>query len=140
MLFISMMACSSNKLSMQAQGIKGVVLWFEGNQMPGFDREPDPGKGIAREIHVYELTRADQSTIAEFFHNNISTKLITIGKSNDEGQFEIQLAPGTYSIFIKEEAGLFANVFDMNQHINPVKVEAGSFTELIIHVNNAAAY
>jgi hypothetical protein len=139
-ILLCTMSCSGTKQNSQDQGILGQVLWFEGNQMPGFDREPDPGKGIAREIHIYELTKQSQASASDMFFDKIQTKRIAIAKSDDEGFFNISLAPGSYSVFVKEESGLFANLFDGDNHIYPVVVEAGKYNELVISVNYQAAY
>lgn len=134
------MTCSSVKQNQAKQGIKGKVLWFEGNQMPGFDKTPDPGKGIAREIHIYEATQHNDGIADGAFYSRLNTRLIAIAKSDKSGKFEITLPVGEYSLLVKEEAGLFANIFDMSNRINPVKVEAGKFTEITISVNYKAAY
>ena len=140
MILLSLLACSSTKTESNSQGIKGTVLWFEGNQMPGFDRKPDPGKGIAREIHIYEVCKQSEAESDGIFFKNISTKLVAIAESKNDGNFEIDLPPGDYSLFVKEEAGLFANIFDMYNHIHPVKVETRKYTEVTISVNYKASY
>jgi len=139
-ILFSIMSCSGTKQNSQDQGIQGIVLWFEGNQMPGFDREPDPGEGIEREIHIYELTKHNQGASVGLFYTSVNTRLIAVAKSNNNGEFEISLPPGQYSLFVKEESGLFANIFDMDNNINPVQVNSGQFTKITLHVNYSAAY
>jgi hypothetical protein len=139
-ILLSIMSCSGTKLNSQHQGIQGIVLWFEGNQMPGFDREPDPGEGIEREIYIYELTNHNQGISVGVFYTSINTRLIAVAKSINNGEFKISLPPGHYSLLVKEESGLFANIFDMDNNINPVQVNSGQFTEVTIQVNYSAAY
>jgi hypothetical protein len=45
-------------------------------------------------------------------------------KTDKTGSFKANLDPGKYSIFVQEEDGLFANVFDGEGFINPVTVES----------------
>ena len=124
----------------QKQGICGKVLWVEGNQMPGPGRKADTGRGIEREILVYEPVTRENTTQQNGFYANINGKLVATGKSKADGSYKIKLPPGRYSVFVKEPDGLFANLFDHNGAINTVSVEKGRFTDFNIKVNYKAAY
>lgn len=122
------------------EGIFGKVHWIEGNQMPGPDQKFAPPTGVARDILIYEATRLDQTTQQATFFREIQTKLVAETKSHPDGTFRIALPPGTYSIFVREPNGLFANLFDKNNLINPVVVKSKSFTWVTIAVDYQAAY
>ena len=123
------------------QGITGQVLWIEGNQMPGPERTTDPGKAVKREIVIYEALTLDEVEGSMPLFDNIGTEPVKVFKTTDNGKFTIDLLPGTYSIFTREENGqLFANSSDGDGVINPVVVNKNELTELIIKINYNAAY
>jgi hypothetical protein len=61
-------------------------------------------------------------------------------KSKKDGSFCVKLAPGKYSVFVKEPKGLFANTFDVQGCIQCVTVKKGEFTKITIEVNYEAFY
>ena len=142
-LFI-ILACQTNKPMLSkgvSQGIVGQVLWYEGDLMPGIDKEPIEGKPIQREIYIYEATKQNQGDIEEgVFFKNIKTKLVAKILTDDYGKFIVGLDPGTYSVFVKEPSGLFANSFDEDGIINPITIGANELSNMLIRVNYKAAY
>lgn len=123
------------------QGIKGKVEWISGNQMPGPDKVPGKPLPIVREIHIYEPTSPEQTASqGGLFYSGITTRLVKIIKSRKDGSFCVKLPPGEYSLFVKEDKGLFANKFDSQNRIHCITVEKGKFTTLNIVVNYEAAY
>lgn len=124
----------------QKQGICGTVRWIEGNQMPGPGAERSPGKGVAREILVYEVTTMTQVKQENGFYTTVPTRLVARTRSNKKGEYRLKLPPGRYSVFVKETEGLWANLFDGSGAINPVEVQEGDFTVFHIQINYRAAY
>ncbi|AHM63092.1 hypothetical protein D770_24235 [Flammeovirgaceae bacterium 311] len=130
------------------QGVAGRVLWIEGNQMPTIVNEENPAAtrqrpepaGVEREVYFYELTPMDQATSNGVFFSDIQTKLVEKVKTDKEGNFAVSLPEGRYSVFVKEDQGLFANSMDGQGHINPVEVNKDEITELKLEVNYKAAY
>lgn len=124
------------------QGIKGKVYWLSGNQMPSPDVPPPAPKPMKTILYIYELTGRDQAKSVDGgpFYSSISTKLIKEVRSDAEGRFKVRLAPGSYSVFTKKGDLFYANTFDQYNHIAPVKVEVGSFTEMEVRVDYEAAY
>jgi hypothetical protein len=123
----------------QKSGISGNVIEVSGNQMPGAQNNPKPS-GIRRELCIYELTRESQATKENSFYKKITSRSVAKTKSKPDGTFIIYLKPGKYSIFIKEKAGLFANIIDSEGYINPVVVDAQKITMINIRVDYKAAY
>lgn len=150
LLFVLAVALMSNKCSSEdiKQGIAGQVLWIEGNQMPTIIDEKNPEatrqrpapKGIEREIYIYELTTIGQAKGNGAFFSDIQTKLVEKVKSDEEGNFAVSLPTGKYSVFVKEEEGLFASQMDGEGNINPVEVNSEEITPIKIEVNYTAAY
>lgn len=124
-----------------SQGISGTVLWYEGDLMPGIDKEPVEGKPIERKILIYEVTHPDQADVIEpGFYGNLQTRLITVTHSDGEGKFIVALEPGTYSVLVEEPKGLFANTFNEKGEINPVTIHKDELVVLRIRVDYMAAY
>jgi hypothetical protein len=141
-----LLGCTPFQKSISQQGIKGKIVWFEGNLMPTIDSKTSNNKTlgipIQRTIWIYNaVTRSDTNTgHSSSFYSEVHGKLIKKIKTDKKGFFKANLEPGKYSIFVQEEAGLFANVFDGEGFINPITVEAGKFTDVVIKVNYKAAY
>lgn len=123
------------------QGIQGQILWEAGNQMPSPDAPPSQPRGVERTVYIYELTNSTQTTSQDgVFHTNIQTKLITQVETDANGNFAVLLEPGRYSLFTKEEQGLYANLFDGEMNIFPVEVQEGKVTTVEFLVNYNAFY
>jgi hypothetical protein len=124
------------------QGITGRILWQAGNQMPSPDAPPTENKrGVERTVYIYELTNANQVTTQNgVFHTNIQTKLVAETTSDANGFFSVALKPGRYSLFTKEEKGLYANMFDGEMNIFPVEVKEGQVTTIEFLINYQASY
>lgn len=121
----------------QRQGIKGEVFWLGGNQMPALGRQSsDPDQGVVREILFYEATHLkDVDQIADGLFTNVKTKLIATARSLPDGSFTIRLPPGEYSVFVKETGGLFANLVDRTNTLNPVTVKPKQYAWLTITID-----
>jgi hypothetical protein len=124
------------------QGITGRILWEAGNQMPSPDAPvTDSKRGVERTVYIYELTNAKQATTQDgVFHTNIQTKLVSQVKTDANGFFSVALKPGKYSLFTKEEKGLYANLFDGEMNIFPVEVQEGQVTTIEFLINYQASY
>lgn len=139
LLILVLSACTANRPI--RQGIKGQVLWFEGDLMPGIDKKPVEGKPVIREIYFYAPTHTSQAREIEYvFYSDIKTNLIATTESDEEGRFSIRLEPGTYSVFVKEPRGLFANRYNEFGLINPVKVMPNEVSEIDLRIDYEAAY
>lgn len=122
------------------QGIQGKIFWVDNSGVPSPSQNPDPQTGVQREIAVYEVaTRADAQQDSDGFFSDITTKLVLSAVSNADGSFKIKLLPGTYSVFVKEPKGLYANLFDRQNRINPVIVQSRQYTWITITIDYQAA-
>jgi hypothetical protein len=123
------------------QGICGSIVWKSGNLMPPPDRKPVKAKPVQRELFVYDLTSTEQATLQDGFYKAIVTTLIKSAKSDSEGKFCLELPEGKYSLFIKEgNKGLYANQFDGDGNIFPVKVGKDKLSIIVFTIDYQAVY
>jgi hypothetical protein len=124
----------------QKQGIKGQVFWLSGNQMPGPGKNSAPQQGIVREIHIYKVATMNDVVIEDNYYSQVKTELVAKVTSVRDGYFKVRLEPGEYSVFTVEPKGLFANMFDAQNRINPVIVKPNKFSWVTITIDYEAAY
>lgn len=137
--------CVNQKISTNGQGLIGEVRWVEGNLMPTMGdttyAERAIGIPIERELFIFKAV-TDENTISAGgpFYKSIQSELVSKLRTSRKGEFKVSLPPGKYSVFVKEEDGFFANLFDGENYINPVTIHANIFTEIQILVNYKAFY
>ena len=123
------------------QGICGSIVWKSGNLMPSPNHEVPKPKPVQRELFVYELTNAEQATLQNGFYKAIVTKLIKSVNSDAEGKFCLSLPEGKYSLFVKEgDRGLYANQFDAESNIFPVKITKDNISMIVFTIDYQANY
>ena len=125
------------------QGLRGTVVFLEGNLMPSPDLDPGAAAGqpVVREIAVYApTTRRQVEETAPTFYTNIRTERMATATSDSTGCFQVSLPAGSYSLFVREGDRYFANRFDGDGVIFPVRVDSGEVTQVRIDIDHAAAY
>ena len=120
------------------QGITGIILEIVGNQMPPVTESS--GTAVQRTIRVYAPTKISEASGQPPLFSEIQTTLITESKSNKKGQFNIQIPPGKYSIFVMTEELFYANSFDSNNFINLITVKPNEWTAIQLVINNSASF
>ena len=133
-------SCQTVQKQDAEQGIYGKVLWVEGNQMPGPGHQLSPGEPVVRTILIYPLTKVSDTKGSAPLFKSVIHEPVSKVQSDKDGSFRISLPPGAYSVFVQEEEGLFANLFDGDNNIHPVVVKKGEMIQLEIKVNYMAAY
>jgi hypothetical protein len=123
-------------------GIEGYIFRISGNRMPSPDAKLSPPKGIKAVLYIYELTSFSQVTKQgeSAFYSSIRTRLVQTVTSDDSGYFYASLPPGEYSLFTKKDALYYANNFDGNNHIAPVKVVPHKVTQVNVNIDYDAVY
>ncbi|MDP4132194.1 MAG: carboxypeptidase regulatory-like domain-containing protein [Bacteroidota bacterium] len=123
-------------------GIEGYIFWVSGNRMPSPDVKLSPPKGIQATLYIYELTNLNQLTRVDesAFYSGIKTRLVRTTESDTSGYFSVSLPPGQYSLFTKKDALFYANYFDGQNNVAPVKVIPGKVTQVNVNVDYAATY
>ncbi|MEM6523317.1 MAG: carboxypeptidase regulatory-like domain-containing protein [Bacteroidota bacterium] len=133
-------SCITSKISRTNEGIQGKVLWVEGNRMPAPNKTVDEGKPVIREIHIYKVLKLNDLDRTGSLFLAPQQKPVLVTKTNEFGEFKVNLESGIYSILTKEKDGFFANSFDSENHVHPVKITAGNFTNVKIIINYKAVY
>ncbi len=123
-------------------GIEGYIFRISGNRMPSPDAKLSPPKGVKAILYVYELTSLNQvSKQGETaFYSSVRSRLVQTVSSDDSGYFFLALPPGEYSLFTKKDALFYANNFDGDNHIAPVKVLPHKVTQVNVNIDYDAAY
>lgn len=112
-----------------AQQLSGHVFLLRGNQMPSPGRPVSKGRGISRDVFIYESTTVAQTTGQAPLFVSVKTKLIAKTTSDSTGYYTVKLPPGNYSVFIGEKGGLFAAESDGTGRLNPVTLLMGNLTK-----------
>lgn len=130
---------STQNSAQMDQGIKGKVLWLEGNFMPGpgMNKEGEP---VAKELYIYPLINTSEIKKTGHFYEVPDQEPVKIVESDKNGTFKVGLAPGSYSLFTMEEKGLYASLQDGEGNIHPVDVKEGEYTEVTFKVDYKAVY
>lgn len=124
---------------MGTQGISGTVFLLEGDFMPGPGKDLESQmKPAKRAIHIYPLTPIPIDAQGPFYQLE-GTDVIQIANSDSNGKFYTDLPTGKYSILVKEDKGLFANMTD-GKYLNPVEVYKDSISKIAIKIDHQAYY
>ena len=123
-------------------GLEGYIFRISGNRMPSPDAKLSPPKGIKAELYIFELTSLNQVVRQgeTAFYSSIRTKLVQTVTSDDTGYFFASLSPGEYSLFTKKDALYYANNFDGDNHIAPVRVVSHKLTQVNVNIDYDAVY
>jgi hypothetical protein len=123
-------------------GIEGYIFRISGNRMPSPDAKLNPPKGVKAILYIYELTSFSQvSKVGESaFYSSIRSRFVQSVTSDDSGYFFLSLPPGEYSLFTKKDALFYANNFDGDGHIAPVKVVSKKVTQINVNIDYDAVY
>jgi hypothetical protein len=122
------------------QGLWGDIWFWQGDFMPIC--ASGTISPVERTVYVYELTTNDEAELnyaSGGFFTSINTNLIGTTTSNSRGFFEIELEPGTYSVFVKEGDNYYANRWT-SEGINPVTVTENEVSELLFDITYEATY
>ena len=142
-LAISLPVLLTNAYSQSKKtGLEGYIFRISGNRMPSPDAKLSPPKGIRAVLYIYELTSLSQVTREgeSAFYSSIHSRLIQTVISDENGYFFASLPQGEYSLFTKKDAFYYANNFDGESHIAPVKVVSHNVTQVNVNIDYDAVY
>lgn len=122
------------------QGLAGYLLELKGNQMPAPGRPASKGRPVIREVYIYRPSKAANAKGNGTLFSEIDTKLIAKTASDSNGYYQVKLAPGKYSVFIKEANQYYANETDGDGYISLVEIKAGELTKKDFKLTVNAVY
>ena len=126
------------------QGICGTVTERRGNQMPGPGQaKPNPGKPVVREVAIFAVLTMDQVVTddAGFITDTRGIRPVKTAKTDKQGKFCVYGLPvSTYSVMIREPQGLYYNISDMDNRMNPVTVKKGKITTATVEILHGASF
>ena len=124
-----------------SQGVWGNVWFWEGNFMPVIDPTQAKITPVIRDISIYEATTNSMvESFGGIFFTKINSTLITTIQSDEGGFFEVSLAPGKYSFFVKEDTLFYANEWDGKGYILSATVTENKITERQIDITYKAVF
>ena len=89
------------------QGIYGKVILYSGNCMPGANS--CKSSYVSRKIYIRESV-AEKAM--EITYLKEKTKLVKQVRSNFSGNYQVELPPGTYSVFVEDGGREYCNLFN----------------------------
>ena len=133
---------SSTYSQSKKTGLEGYIFRITGNRMPSPDAKLSPPKGVKAVLYIFELTSLTQVTKQgeSAFYSSIRTRLVQTVTSDENGYFFASLPPGEYSLFTKKDALYYANNFDGDNHIAPVRVVSKKVTQVNVNIDYDAVY
>jgi len=123
-------------------GVEGYIFRISGNRMPSPDAKLSPPRGEKAILYIYELTSLAQVNRQgeTAFYSSIRTRLVKSVYADDRGYFFVSLPPGEYSLFTKKDALFYANSFDGENHISPVRVVQNKVSQVNVNIDYDATY
>ena len=122
------------------QGVYGTVIERYGDWMPGSTADHGE-RPITCEVYVYEYTMLSDFGDGISVNYSIDARpkpFVAKTTSNAKGFYEINLAPGTYSIFLLDDGKLKAgNGLDDVGGITPVTINSDEKIELQLVLDHA---
>lgn len=108
--------------------------------MPSPGRPQSKGRGVSRDIYIYEPTTTAQTEGNAPLFDRIKTRLVAQTKSDSTGHYSIKLPAGKYSVFISNDTSFFAAESDGKGLLNLVEIAANKVTPKNFTLNSGAAY
>lgn len=140
MLILAFTACKEMDKGIE-QGVKGTVIWYEGNLMPSINSSGSKsGKPIEREVVFCKPVKMNDLTKSGSFFTGLDSYITHKTTSDSKGMFAIKLPAGKYSVFTKEDDGYYANSFDGQGFIQVIEVKQNEVTNLPLKVDYKAVY
>ena len=134
-----------------SQGLYGTILFWEGDFMPTYPEYPPGGYiyPVVRDVCIFDRVLYDdvewsyveiEPGIYAYLAVDVPASLIEVVKSDDNGHFEAELAPGMYSVFVREHGYYYANLVDNGGYVFPATVREGGTTEIEFDITYMATF
>ncbi|MCB1059757.1 MAG: hypothetical protein KDB65_05990 [Calditrichaeota bacterium] len=120
-------------------GVTGKIEIWEGNFMPPIeaetrDKQIKPGANLI--VRLYQPVKGLPGAMVE----TVEGEMVAETTSDEDGMFTIPAKEGTYSIFVQDGEGWYANGWDGNGVQGAVTVEPMKMTEVLIKNTRKATF
>ncbi len=108
--------------------LKGIIGIYEGNCMPGPGIPPCEPRPISTTVYITQLSQ------------NFEMKLMMDSVvSGTNGLYTIDLAPGTYSLFLKDENSVVCDYIECPEqcYCQPFEIKSDSITVIDANLDHA---
>lgn len=121
-------SCIGQKSNGQSGILKGTIGIYEGNCMPGPGIAPCEPRPFSTTILITELSET-----------YLKEKLIKEIRSNDDGEYEISLPVGTYSLYLRDGDQVVCTLIQCPDKClcHPFKIAADSTTIIDANLDHA---
>ena len=140
LLSIIILMTSCKKEPTITQGVYGTVIERYGDWMPGSTADHGE-RSVACDVYVYDYTMLSDFDGVYSVHiplDAMPKPLVAKTKSNAKGFYEINLAPGTYSILLLDNGKLDSGYgWDDNGGISPITINSNEKLERELILNHA---
>lgn len=124
----------------QHQGVSGVVMRLQGNQMPMVGRNnsrtaPSP---VSTQVWIFSGRIPGKGTHWPVSEAHNHPNLVSRVQSDNQGKFFVSLPPGEYTLFAQYGDNLYLNSFVGDGSYASVQVKDGQITEIhLVNTENA---
>ncbi|WP_461082758.1 hypothetical protein [Spirosoma flavus] len=124
------------------QGICGTVIVKQGNQMPSPDAKSPEAQPAQREVLIFPLLNINSVDAGDngFINSVRSAKPVKTIHSDKDGKFCLALPIGKYSLLIREPKGLYANLYDSQNNIFPIRIEKNRQINVTVEITHQAVF
>jgi len=139
--YFPLFACKSQQIVQSKYNFTGGVYEQKYNTMPGNGKSSSKGVPMATSIHIYEATQLNQlDSLSGSFCGRIKSSLIATIQSNSMGQFNAQLKPGVYSVFVRAENAYYIPFFSGTAWTALFEIKADTTTNLDLIVRGSTNF
>ena len=109
---------------------------------PDSPRQNPEGTPVERDVLIFPLLNRSQIEAGEngFINSVGDAKPIKTVKSGKDGKFCVSLPVGQYTVMVREEKGLYANLSDSKNNIFPVNVQKNKSVTVTVDITHQAVF
>ncbi|MEP2950265.1 MAG: hypothetical protein ABJO91_09635 [Ekhidna sp.] len=125
---VGLLSCVAQKPSQTSGTLKGTIGLYEGNCMPGPGVDPCEPKPISTMVYITKISEKFQLDLA-----------VDSVQSKADGTYAIDLAIGTYSLFLRDEESIICDLIKCPNtcYCNPFKITIDSTTIVDANLDHA---
>jgi len=120
------------------QGIYGEVTLITGNCMPSPASEDNNDceySSVSRKIYIRETATTENMNMT---YLDTETTLVKTTESDNNGQYQVELPPGNYSVFVEDKGKEYCKRITGDGEACPITIEENKTKEYDIEIDHAA--